>query len=603
MSSGYLVKRRFRRIGWSVLLTVLLGGAVAVFAAHRIASDRAHFEVERAAGEALSLQAETLAGHLEKYRLLPPLLSQRDDIRAVFEDALSAENLALARQKATQIAGYSGALDVVFADAGGRIFASARGVFDAQSIGRTELFEAATQGRLGREARSTLDGGRSYVFASSISDASGLLGVIAVFVRFDQIEATWSLARVPIAATNKDDIVFLSNRLAWRLNLLHDRTGGPAAVVKPRPGRHTDVFEDTETGALYLEARRSLPLLEWNLHVFENYQPVISAGRTAGLITAMLAAIAGLVAWALIKRREVLVNRMRLDQATALRLERLVRDRTVELTASNASLAHEVDERIRAEIQLRHTQNELIQAAKLAALGQMSAALGHEFNQPLAAIATQADNARKLVERKQGMAATEALARISGLVQRMSELSRTLLTFARKPGTEIMPVSWRLVIDEALVLVAPRAKKAQVHIDYGSVDESHIVMGGRIRMTQILINLLNNAIDALNGTNSRNKKITLVAHRVDGKVLLSVADNGPGISADGRDKIFDPFYTTKDVGEGLGIGLSVVYNIVKDLGGTIRVSEAENGGACFEVALTAADQKETAGTETAVAAQ
>src|SRR5690606_17693608 len=136
-----------------------------------------------------------------------------------------------------------------------------------------------------------------------------------------------------------------------------------------------------------------------------------------------------------VKRREATQLRQLRADASAHRLENLVRERTADLTQVNAALAHEVKERTEAEDMLRKTQAELIQAAKLAALGQMSATLSHEYNQPLAAIRTYSDNATELLARGKSQAAAEAMARIAGLVDRMSELSRTLLSFARKPGT------------------------------------------------------------------------------------------------------------------------------------------------------------------------
>lgn len=587
MSSGYLVKRRFRRISWTIVLATLVAGLSSAYVAQRVAGDRAFAEVKRSANETLALQAETLSGLLEKYRLLPPLLSRRDDIRAVFINHSSPATRRLAAEKALEIAGFSGAMDVAFADPQGRIFASAKGLFNADAHQRSTLMEAARQRRLGREAVSSASGEPSYVFASSVNDGDLLLGVIAVYVRFDQIEATWSLAGSPIAATDATGRVFLANtRLFysqdWHGRFLNSGSSDEIPVLFDLRAKRPGVFRVKETGELYLEARRDLPLLNWTLHAFIGYRPVENAEKVAALIAGLTSVLAGFTAWVLVKRRENYVTRARMDQATALRLERLVRDRTRELT-------REVEERKRTESQLRATQAELIQAAKLAALGQMSAALSHEFNQPLAAISAQADNAAKLLARGQADKASDALSRIAGIVGRMSELSRTLLTFARKPGTATAPVLLRPIIDEAMVLAGPKAKNAGVKVDYSGVPGDLKVFGGRIRLTQVFVNLVSNAIDAINaarqhpGTEAGRVKIAAAMTGED--IVIRVEDDGPGIEPEDRLRIFDPFYTTKDVGEGLGIGLSVVFNIVKELGGRIAVSEGSLPGACFEIHL------------------
>jgi two-component system C4-dicarboxylate transport sensor histidine kinase DctB len=590
--SGYLVKRRFRRFSWAIILATLIAGLSCAYIAQRVAGDRAFAELKRSANETLALQAETLGGLLEKYRLLPPLLSRRDDIRAVFRNHSSSAIRKLATEKALEIAGFSGAMDVAFADPQGRIFASARDMFIASADQRSTLIEAARQHRLGREAVSSADGEPSYVFASSVNDGDVLLGVVAVYVRFDQIEATWSLAGNPIAATDASGRVFLANTKLlftqdWHGRVLNSIEANDRPVLFDLPGKRPGVYRVKETGELFLETKRDLPLLNWTLHVFTDYGPVGAAEQAAAMIAGLTSILAGFAAWVLVKRRENYVTRTRRDQATALRLERLVRDRTRELT-------REVEERKRTELQLRATQAELIQAAKLAALGQMSAALSHEFNQPLAAISAQAENAGKLIERGQAGKAADAVSRIAGIVGRMSELSRSLLTFARKPGTATAPVLLRPIIDEAMVLAGPKAKKGDVIVDYSGVPAGLKVYGGRIRLTQVFVNLVSNAIDAINGSGSAfdpgRRYVRINAQETGTEVVITVEDNGPGIDEEDQLRIFDPFYTTKEVGEGLGIGLSVVFNIVKELGGRIFVSEGSLPGACFEIHLPSVDE-------------
>ncbi|WP_127599070.1 sensor histidine kinase [Nitratireductor alexandrii] len=585
-----LIRRRYARIGFAVLAATLVCGAALAWLGYAFGSAQARRAVEASASEALALQSETLSGVLEKYRLLPPLLARRDDIIALFAPPHDGEARAAARHVAFEIAGYSGAKDVAFADATGRIFASARGIFDNSRLNENALLDAARQGRLGRETRSD-DNERAYVFAASVRRGGALVGVIAVYVRIDRIEQTWSLSANPIAVADAGGLVFISNRTQWNQRRLFGPAGGDA-VLSGDPDGDGVVAETGEPGLGYISARRDLPLMGWTLHVLADRAPVVAAGRTASLVVVLAALLAGSLSFFLVKRREAFALRQARAEAEAHRLEHLVQERTADLTQANAALAHEVRERTEAEAQLRKTQNELIQAAKLAALGQMSATLSHEYNQPLAAIRTYADNATALLQRGRAESVREALTRISGLVDRMSELSRTLLSFARKPGTEIGDVALAPVLEEALMLVGPRARNAGIEIRREAIVPDLAVRGGKLRLTQVVVNLLNNALDALCGIGSQGRPdaplVTIGARRLGERVALTVEDNGPGIPDALREQVFEPFFSTKGVGEGVGIGLSIVYNIVREFGGAVHVSAVPGGGARFTVLLSAA---------------
>ncbi|MCB1383874.1 MAG: sensor histidine kinase [Notoacmeibacter sp.] len=593
---GSALARRYRLRGRLVLAATLLGALALAFGLQHVAGRNALTDVRASAEEALALQSETVSGTLEKYRFLPPLLSRRADVAALFDQPWLTANREAARAKAVEIAGYSGAKDVVFADSEGRIFASARGLFDSSPLQETTLFEAAAQGRLGRETMSVKESERSYVFASAIRREGGpVTGVIAVYVRFDRIEATWSLSANPILVTGKDGVIFLGNREEWQLRHL---TGSGDPILTASGGEAKDIYRRTDGRQVVMRVK-DLPLLGWRLHALSDMAPVEAARRSAAIIGLLLAAIFGITGWFMVQRRLALEMRLRRDKASALRLERQVRDRTAALSATNVSLAREVEERARTEERLRSTQKELVQSAKLAALGQMSATLSHEYNQPLAAIRTYSDNALLFLERGKPDSAGEALTRIGGLVDRMSELSRTLLGFARKPGTAITPVHVWAVVDEALLLAGPRAKKAGVTIEKQAGGQEITAAGGRVRLTQVVVNLVNNAVDALTGvgaTAAIADPLVRIGVAEDGDgVLLVVEDNGPGIAQGDRERIFEPFFSTKGVGEGIGIGLSIVYTILTDMGATIRAGESSLGGARFEVLLKQAAKTGTDG--------
>ena len=273
-------------------------------------------------------------------------------------------------------------------------------------------------------------------------------------------------------------------------------------------------------------------------------------------------------------------------QASArVELEHRVDERTADLALVNRQLETEVAERRATEKQLRQTQADLIQAGKLAALGQMSAALSHEFNQPLTAVKTYADNAAILIERNRVEEARDNVSRISTLADRMASISKHLRNFARKPNEKLGAVPLADVVKDTLEIVAWRLKAANatVQVDLGPTPP--VVRAGSIRLQQVLVNLISNAADAVEGLADR--EISVSARRKAGKVTISVRDHGPGIPAAIAERIFDPFFTTKGVGKGLGLGLSISYNIIKDFGGSLAVSNNPEGGAVFTIELDA----------------
>ncbi|PHR24152.1 MAG: two-component sensor histidine kinase [Hoeflea sp.] len=579
MQSRVAIEKHFRltRIAlfvvWAVLSTIVVAWSVSA------AKQRALSDVMQKAGETLSVQTEILSGVLDKYRLLPPLLSQQSSIRALFvRDAEGNAQAVDARRTAEAIAGMSAARDVAFFFPDGELLANARGPFAEREEGLPRLIAVALQGRLGRAALSNSDGERTYAFSSGVRREGKFVGVVIVYVDFYRVEAAWALSARRIFVTDPSDTVFLANDADWRLNRISGlrQAGSPDHYLID--GRYQE----------RIDLVRRLPVLEWDLHVLADPAPVGAARLNAAAIASLAALLLGVIALVVLRRNEDALIRARSDRATALRLERVVRDRTRALSVTNQSLSQEVEVRREAEDRLRKTQDELVQTAKLAALGQMSTALSHEYNQPLAAIRSYADNAIRFLERGATSEVSGNLVRINGLVDRMAELSRTLLSFSRKPGATIGPVPLGTIVDEALLLARPRARAAGIaSITVGEAVSGLHVIGGRIRLGQVFVNLVNNAIDALSG--QTDARIGIDARRQGDRVVVTVVDNGPGIKPELLPKVFEPFFTTKGVGDGIGIGLSIVDNIIRDFGGTIMVTNQAEGGACFTIILQAAE--------------
>ncbi|TCK06090.1 ATP-binding protein [Marinobacterium mangrovicola] len=257
-------------------------------------------------------------------------------------------------------------------------------------------------------------------------------------------------------------------------------------------------------------------------------------------------------------------------------LESRVEERTADLSRANDKLREEME-------QHSQTQNELIQTAKLAVIGQMSAGINHELNQPLTAIRNYADNARAFLARDRLETVDSNLTEISGLTERMSRIIHPLKEFARKSSNSSELVSLQAVRDGAMSLMYGRFEKAGVAVYWPERLSEFYVLGDILRLEQVVVNLLANALQAME--TSADKRIDVSIETHEKRLLLSVRDHGPGIAESDLQRVFEPFFTTKKSGQGLGLGLSISYRIVETLDGKLTAANHSEGGAVFTIDL------------------
>lgn len=274
-------------------------------------------------------------------------------------------------------------------------------------------------------------------------------------------------------------------------------------------------------------------------------------------------------------------------------LEQRVLEKTADLRAANRSLRKEVGRHRKTEAELRNTQDELIQTSKLAALGKISAGIAHELNQPLAAIRSYAHNGTVLIDRERTAEARDNFDRISAMTRRMADITTHLKTFARRPSTETESVNLRAVVTNALSFFQDRIAKEGVAVELLFPRRDLLVTGEDIRMEQVVINLLANALDAM--AESPVKDLRIVGRRRNGRAVVDLADSGCGIEKVDISRIFDPFFTTKEQGSGLGLGLSISHKIVRDFGGTVRARSTPGKGAVFTLSFPAVNETEPTG--------
>ena len=535
-------------------------------------------------GEAdLALAADRLTAQLQRYQELAVLMSSHPVLTDLVEgrgDARLAQRLLLdAADKTT-------ALNILFADTQGRVLASAFGGGNEPLL-QTSYFTRAMHGALGTHHGVTRqDGRRAFYYAAPSFAADGhVQGVLIVSVDVADVEDNWQGDGPAVFFVDEAGLVFITNRSEL---LFWERRAGDAGLVPPEgaaPPFRTYTRAGNELWRLdwgdYVPKRglhlvQPLPIIDL---IGEAVIDVSPAQRLAGLQAAVVAALIlafGVFLYQAMQRRQVLA------EANAI-LEERVAMRTRALSETNVQLRREIAERQEAEKALKKAQEELVQAEKLSALGQMSAGISHELNQPLMAIRQFAENGALFLERGKGEVASDNLSRISEMAARMARIIKNLRAFARNESEPMGKVDLVQVVNTAVELTTPRLKADRVALGWKpqSYGQPVLAWGGEVRLAQVFVNLINNAADAM--MEQEDRRISIAIENAE-RLSVSVRDIGPGI--EDPEKMFEPFYSTKAVGssEGMGLGLSISYGLVESFGGRIRGVNTEQG-ATFTVEL------------------
>jgi two-component system C4-dicarboxylate transport sensor histidine kinase DctB len=339
----------------------------------------------------------------------------------------------------------------------------------------------------------------------------------------------------------------------------------------------------------FIELTHATPEPSWQLILLSDLEPVNTLVRNVTAFTLVTLGLIGLLMLYLRQRqmaiRDGLAARNALQRAND-ELEHKVFERTQTLEQTNVQLVREVAERKHAEEVLREAQNELVHAVKMAALGQMSAGITHELNQPLAALRTLSDNASVLLQRGRHEDVAGNLTMISQLTERMGKITSQLKSFARKSELAIGPVSVQLALDNSLELLHQPIHKRGIQVNVSLSPGNVTVRADQSRIEQVFVNLLMNAIDAI--PESVSGRIDILANEHADGVSIQIADNGPGIATDVLPRLFEPFVTSKPPGSGLGLGLTISTGIVTEFGGTLRAENRPQGGANFILELKSA---------------
>ncbi|PAJ77886.1 two-component sensor histidine kinase [Burkholderia ubonensis] len=616
-----------RRLLVLVALAAVLAAACAL--TWTVTWQRGVGELQRNAAVRVDRTTNALKSTLDRYESLPYLLGSHPYVQELLAEPKRADYAARANRYLEDLNQHAHATVTYLVGADGLCVAASNWRAPDSFIGIEYRFRPyfidAMNGRVGRFfGIGTISRDPGYYISQPVWRDGGIVGVVVVKLNLEWFQG--ADASEPLVVADDHGVVFLSSVPAWKYHTLKPLAGPVAASifetrqyaqqpVTPLPLRVEQVLDrDAQIVRLgpgrraprYLATQRRIGEPDWLLVTLAPIAPVDADARNATIVTGFgFVSIALLAFYWRTRRarvREMIRGRALLQQAYA-ELNRRVEERTADLSEANAQLQKEVGERIRAEQDLRAAHDELIQASKLAALGQMAAGITHELNQPLAALRSFSDNTRVLLDRGEQAAARENLEAIAALTERMGKITNQLKLFvgrARPRNEQALVVR---ALRSVLALLGERLRGVELvltlrddavspvrdaPLDLANDHPELVARCEDLRLEQVLINLLGNALDAVAAGGAPR----MAAPRIDvtieasaATLTIQVRDNGPGIAPDLLPRLFEPFFTTKEMGRGLGLGLAISSSIASDAGGSLTARNAPGGGALFVLTL------------------
>jgi two-component system C4-dicarboxylate transport sensor histidine kinase DctB len=569
---GFLRRLWFTALAVSVLLVPLTA-----WLALRTTMEQSLSDLRRAYSDRAALYAAHLQAAMEKHGEIPLALSHDEEMRQVLDEPKNARLIRHVSDKLKQLAGAAGAVTIYLMDQNGLVVASSNydepGSFVGRHTGTHHVYTAGLTA-----------GAKRYFAAGAISNIPGYFiaypvdsgrGVVELKVNIDDLEQVWQFSPEIMLVTDRHGVVFMTNVPQWHFRaqeplspalfqeLFEQQQYGDRVLTRlPVLSRQDDIWtvRDAEGNPRqYLALSRPLSDSHWNIWMLSDLSAQFYRSETVAIFAALIAFILMLVITLYIQRRASARYRYRLQKQWNEDLERQIRARSAELE----------------------------QAARLAALGQMSAGVAHEVNQPLTAIRAFADNGRRFIALGRIEQADQNLQEIVDQADRLRVISDQLRAFARRPSEDLKPIDLRQALEASLRLFAERIRHDRVEVRLPAPDPARPVRAENVRLQQILVNLISNALDAMRASRPRILAFEFAA--ASAAMTLHVRDSGPGIPEEELDSIFEPFVTHKTPGEGLGLGLPISRSIAADFGGQLQARNHAQGGAEFSLTLNLAD--------------
>jgi two-component system C4-dicarboxylate transport sensor histidine kinase DctB len=567
--------RKGRSFPWRlpvVLFIFLLISIVTLWVSNAWLTERFSESMRNKLEVRLTLYSGNLKSELQRNSIVPKLLARDQELIG----ALHSQDFSTSTQRLIDFVDEIGAASLMLLDKDGRTVAST----DRNNLGSMHrekaFFVEATRSN---ETVFTIvpqeTGGVDFYYSRRIEFQNRFIGVVSVEVDLHKFERAWAGISDSIMVIDSEGKIILATDPRWRgVSETEALAKRPAETALSQAVQFTAGLtgyrESTYVqGEAVMRIAGRVPFRGWQIVSFTAFSSVrekvnsILALEVMGF-TLMLAMIFYLA-----------------NRRTRVRLK-IFENESAELRRLNERLQREIAEREKVQKTLEVAEQSLEQSSKLAALGEMAAAVSHELNQPLAAMKTYLAGAGLLLSRNRPDETLSAFHRIDDLIERMGAITRQLKTYARKGSETFSPVDMSAALSSSLSMMEPQLKHSNIRLEKVISEQSVVVIGDRVRLEQVLINLLRNAVDAVKTVPDPVIEIMLSRGET---VTLSVRDNGSGIEE--LDLLFEPFHTTKKDGDGVGLGLAISSGIVKDHGGRLTARNSDDGGAVFEVQLPA----------------
>lgn len=517
----------------------------------------------------LALYSGNLLSELRRNAIVPQLLARDPALIG----ALQSGDFSQSSQRLISYDDEIGAANIFMLDSDGRTVASTDRNMISTSMRSERFFIDAI-----RSNDTLFSAGNPdvvtprFTWSRRMEQGDQTVGVIVVEVDLHKFQTAWAGISDAVFVTDSEGTILLATEPRWR-----GLQEADALEVQSVPSALTRAFQATVDwaeppdawleGAAVLRLEARLPFQGWRIASFTSFASVRE--RVNGFLAIEIMGFAMLLTLTFYLMSRRTTGKLRMFQ-----------QESAELRALNSQLQREIAERERVEKNLKTAEQTLAQSSKLAALGEMSAAVSHELNQPLAAMKTYLAGARLLLQRKRPEEAMSSFYRIDDLIERMGAITRQLKSYARKSKETFEPIDSRVCVNAALEMMEPQLKQRQIEIKSGLPRDPAMVLADPLRLEQVLINLLRNAVDATKFTSEPRIEIVLSAGH---QVTLTIRDNGEGI--DDLESLFEPFYTTKEPGDGVGLGLAISSGIAADFGGRLTAHNSAEGGAVFVLHL------------------
>ena len=516
-------------------------------------------------------QSNAIIGELKRNQIVPFLLSQDP----VIISGLSTGKYTIISERLTDFVSETGLSELRLFDFNGNIVASSKANFTkgAETI-EPRLPTAEDSKSTVFKTEQLNQQNFKFSYLRPIIDRGKSIGYIAADINLNQFEERWQSPFEAVLISDANGQVVISTEKRWKGKNVSEALllEGPKTAINRAfylAGGYLELnnLSNFLDGQAVMRVDVNIPYNSWRLSSFSSYKSVRERVNAILAIEIMVfSIIVALLFYSL--------NRQAQSQTVALKKE------SDELRALNLLLKDEISIRKKVEENLEVVEQSLIQSQKLAVLGEMSAAVSHELNQPLAAMKTYLAAAKLLFDRRRTQEALSSLQRIDDLIERMSVITKQLKSHARKVSDSLVQIDLREVVTNSIAIMELNLKKNIITIELNLGKTEVLVLGDPIRLEQVLINLIRNSLDAVKEESKPMIEISLL---IQENAILRISDNGNGI--EDLDSLFEPFYTTKDAGDGLGLGLSISSSIITDYGGRLTARNSETKGAIFEIEL------------------